>query len=62
MKKAERPLSKVTINLFEGDMEKLQDLYPDVGASAIIRRLIEQYLKQVEGSGGRLNAEVEIKI
>lgn len=62
MKKAERPVIKVTINLFEGQMQSLQEHYPDVGGSAIIRRLIDAYLKQIEGAGGDLNANVEIKI
>lgn len=62
MKKAERPLRKVTMNLFEDQMEALQGYYPDVGASAIIRRLIDSYIEQIKGRGGVLNAEVEIKI
>lgn len=50
------------MNLFEDQMEALQGYYPDVGASAIIRRLIDSYIEQIKGRGGVLNAEVEIKI
>lgn len=57
-----RPLQKHTLNLFEGDYEKLRSFYPDTGAGAVIRRLVEKYVKQIEATGGSLDAEVEIKI
>lgn len=55
-------LQKHTLNLFEGDYDKLRSLYPDVGAGAIIRRLVRKYIEQVEATGGSIDAKVEIKI
>lgn len=55
-------LSKHTLNLFEGDYEKLRLLYPDVGAGAIIRRIVRRFIEQVEVNGASIDAKVEIKI
>lgn len=49
MSKAE--LSKHTLNLFPGDYAKLQELYPDIGAATIIRRVIRRFIEQIEESG-----------
>lgn len=49
MPKAE--LSKHTLNLFPGDYGKLQAFYPDVGAATIIRRLVRQFVEQIEEKG-----------
>lgn len=58
----EEGLSKHTLNLYPGDYQKLRDLYPDVGAGAIIRRIVRRYIEQVEATGGSIDAKVEIKI
>lgn len=55
-------LSKHTLNLYPGDYEKLRELYPDVGAGAIIRRIVRRFIEQVEVSGPSIDAKVEIKI
>lgn len=55
-------LQKHTLNLFEGDYEKLRGFYPDVGAGAVIRRIVRKYIEQVEATGGSIDAKVEIKI
>ena len=41
-------LQKHTLNLFAGDYEKLQQLYPDHGAGPIIRSVIRKFLEQCE--------------
>lgn len=41
-------LTKHTLNLFKGDYEKLAELYPDVGAAPVIRRIIRKYLESLE--------------
>jgi hypothetical protein len=63
MPKNDRPLQKVTLLLFEGDLDRLRQYYPDVGASPIIRRLVSSFLNQIE-AGGQINldAEVEVKL
>jgi hypothetical protein len=54
-------LQKHTLNLFPGDYEKLQDLYPDLGAAVIIRRIVKAYIEQIEKSGDS-DAKVDIKL
>lgn len=55
-------LQKHTLNLYEGDYDKLRSFYPDVGAGAVIRRIVRRYIEQVEATGGSIDAKVEIKI
>lgn len=42
------PLQKHTLNIFAGDFDRLQRLHPEVGAAAVIRRLIRKYLEENE--------------
>lgn len=44
MRKSKDSLQKHTLQLFEGDYAKLQELHPDVGAAHVIRNLIRQYI------------------
>lgn len=46
-KKSNEPLKKHTMLLYDGDYERLQDLYPEVGASIIIRKIVRDYLNKV---------------
>lgn len=59
MSKAE--LSKHTLNLFPGDYAKLQQLYPDIGAATIIRRIVRRFVEQIEDAG-TANAEIDVNI
>ena len=43
-KKSEEPLQKHTLLLFEGDYERLQTMYPDVGASVVIRKVVREFI------------------
>jgi hypothetical protein len=43
MKKTE-PLTKHTLNLREGDVDRLKSLFPEVGAAYVIRKLVSDYL------------------
>lgn len=42
------PLTKVTLNLFSKDYERLQAMYPQVGATVAIRALVRQHVNRVE--------------
>ena len=54
-------LQKHTLNLFAGDYEKLQHLYPDHGAGPIIRSVIRKFIEQCEtGSASLPNVETEL--
>lgn len=61
-KKADGDLSKHTLNLFPGDYNRLQELFPDIGAGPIIRRLVHDYLDRVESAKPQLLAKEEVKI
>lgn len=39
-------LQKHTLHLYAGEYEELRDMFPDVGAAAVIRELVHGYLKQ----------------
>lgn len=41
-------LQKVTLNLFAGDYRRLQELFPDVGAGVIVRRLVRNYITALD--------------
>lgn len=42
------PMRKHTLNLFDGDFDRLQRMYSDIGAAAVIRRLIRKHLEEKE--------------
>lgn len=47
-RKAAEPLTKHTLNLFEGQYERLQSFYPRVGAAYVIRALINQHIDELK--------------
>lgn len=53
-------LTKHTLNLNAGDYEKLRLLFPDLGAGYVIRKIVSNYIKQVEAE--RASPEVEVRI
>ena len=53
-RKETAPLSKHTLNLYEGQLDKLQELHPRLGAAKVIRTLIDDHLRNVaEGAAQR---------
>lgn len=56
-----RPLTKVTLNLYEGDWEKLRSVSPNAGAGVIVRNLVASFLERVE-DGIPSTAEVAKKV
>ena len=43
-----RPLEKVTLNLYEGDMAKIKAVAGTAGASLVIRNLVAAFLERTE--------------
>ena len=41
------PMQKHTLHLYEGDYEGLRELYPELGAAIVIRRLVRKHLKEI---------------
>lgn len=44
MKPIKEDLQKHTLNLRAGDYERLQSLYPEVGAALVIRKIVSAFL------------------
>lgn len=45
---SKEPLRKHTLLLFEGDFDRLGELYPEVGASVMVRTIVRKYLDRVD--------------
>lgn len=58
----EEELQKHTLNLFAGDYERLRCLFPDIGAGAVVRRLVRSFLEKTEGNTSVDIDNVEVKI
>lgn len=57
MKKSSEPIHKHTLNLFEGDYEKIQNLYPNIGAGKIIRHIVRDFIKKLD-DGSELKTQI----
>ncbi len=53
-----RTLQKHTLHLFEGDFRRVAELFPAAEPSKVIRHLVRDLVKRVEGEA--LNGEVEV--
>jgi hypothetical protein len=47
-RKEDKPLTKHTLNLYEGQVEKLQTLHPRLGSAFVIRKLIDKHIVEAE--------------
>jgi len=47
-KPSDRELTKHTLNLYAGQYEKLQELFPDIPASTMIRKILEDFIHRIE--------------
>jgi len=61
-RKETKPVTKHTLNLFEGQVEKLQSLYPRMGAAFAIRRIIDQHIEEIEGKAAEAIPAPETKV
>lgn len=54
-------IQKHTLNLYEGDYARIQEMFPDIGAATIIRKLVRKFIDQ---AGGEMEfpPDVEIKL
>jgi hypothetical protein len=60
-RKSDRPLRKHTLNLFDGEFDRLQEIYGLTGASAVIRTLIHNHLKRCEEKIARKMEELDLR-
>jgi ribonuclease PH len=61
-RKEDRPLQKVTLNLFAGDYNQMQALYPRAGAGKIIRELVRRHLRDNESRHNRPASDLAIDL
>lgn len=61
MKKSE-DLTKHTLNLYRGDYTRLQALYPDIGAGAVIRRIVHGFLEKSETAPEPVELHTEVQL
>lgn len=59
-RKSDIPLKKHTLNLYEGEIERLQYLHGRVGAGRIVRDLVHNYIKRVEERAATKHQDLEI--
>ena len=53
-RKEDRPITKHTLNLYAGQLDKLQELHPRLGAAKVIRTLIEDHIRSVAERGAQV--------
>lgn len=46
-KKSRKPLQKVTINLYHGDLAELETMYPQLGATVAVREIVHNYIRNI---------------
>jgi len=56
--KSKIPLVLKPIRLFENDFERMQTLFPRLGAGVAIRHLVRNYIKQIEGAAAPIEIEL----
>lgn len=62
-RREDRPITKHTLNLYAGQLDKLQELHPRLGAAKVIRTLIEDHIRSVaEGAAQRFDPIPELNV
>ena len=51
MARDKEELTKHTLNIYAGDYAKIASWWPEIGAAAVIRRIIRQFVEKVEADG-----------
>lgn len=60
-KKSDEDLSKHTLRLFAGDYAELQQLYPEIGANVVIRKIVRDFLTRIKSTSSS-NVKAEVKL
>lgn len=54
------PLRETKVRLFEGDLERLQELFPGTGGAGAIRILVRAFLTKVEKAKGAISIDLDL--
>jgi hypothetical protein len=52
-------LHKHCVRLYEGDYAKLQEMFPELGANTVIRRIIHAYVQKNEADVSNIEVNIE---
>ena len=47
-RKSDRPLQKVTLNVYRGDWDSLKDLHPEIGPSLALREILHAHVEGIK--------------
>lgn len=50
--------TKHTLNLYTNDFAQLQELYPEIGASLVIRKIVRQHIEKMTKGNKAISVEV----
>ena len=59
--RSDAPLHKITVNLFEGDFQRLQTYYAKVGAGHALRLIIRSHLNRLDAKHAQITAKTELE-
>lgn len=62
MKKSEYPLRKHTLNLYDGDLEELAVLFPDLPKTEVVRELVRSTIDRHKAAAPKPNLTEQVKI
>lgn len=54
------PMQKHTLNLYAGDFTRLQELYPEMGASLLVRHLVRAHILKVTPDRDHLKQDIRL--
>lgn len=61
-RRSAEPLQRCTLNLFAGDFQELTDLYPDVTASVVVRKLVRDHIRKTKERSNAIARSVTTEI
>lgn len=61
-RKEDQPIKKVTLNLYDGDFEFLQDTYRETGAAKIVRELVRAHRRRIEAQLGPVPEQLNLPL
>lgn len=60
--KSSIPMSEHKVRLFSGDFEKLQAMFPTLGAGPAMRKIVRNFISQVESSAAPLDLNLPTNV
>lgn len=61
-RKEDHPLKKHTLNLYEGDFDRLIMLYDRLGAGKVVRTLVRAHLRKIDAQAAQFLPEIDLPL